>query len=230
MVLAPVPDKLTVMTYLHQIRTHFQTHGNKIPKLGTLDGLDPSETSISALMSKYNFSTPLESDTGLSKSVVNKKRKTSSTKATSAGKKENQPGKKNTQPKSVASQKKELNSKENTVVTPPESLNRMEVVGFPTELKMIESESEDEDEMLNVKIANKMEQKKVKETERKERAEREKIEREKAEKERREKQRIRKEQLEKEKIEREKTEKEEVLKETGSENEKVCDLKRFCDS
>ena len=61
MVLAPVPDKLTVMTYLHQIRTHFNTHGSKIPRMASLDSMDPTTSSISALMSKYNFSSPAKS-------------------------------------------------------------------------------------------------------------------------------------------------------------------------
>ena len=61
MVLAPVPDKLTVMTYLHQIRTHFNTHGSKIPRMTSFDNMDSSATSISALMSKYNFSSPVHS-------------------------------------------------------------------------------------------------------------------------------------------------------------------------
>ena len=61
MVLAPVPDKLTVMTYLHQIRTHFNTHGSKIPRLASLGNMDSSPTSISALMSKYNFESPVQS-------------------------------------------------------------------------------------------------------------------------------------------------------------------------
>lgn len=61
MVLAPVPDKLTVMTYLHQIRTHFNMHGSKIPRMTSFDGMDSTPTSISALMSKYNFSSPVQS-------------------------------------------------------------------------------------------------------------------------------------------------------------------------
>ena len=67
MVLAPVPDKLTVMTYLHQIRTHFNTHGSKIPRITSFDKVDSSSTSISALMSKYNFSSPVQSPRNESK-------------------------------------------------------------------------------------------------------------------------------------------------------------------
>jgi len=61
MVLAPVPDKLTVMTYLHQLRTHFNTHGSKIPRLASFDKVDSSPSSLSALMSKYDFSSPMQS-------------------------------------------------------------------------------------------------------------------------------------------------------------------------
>ena len=61
MVLAPVPDKLTVMTYLHQLRTHFNTHGSKIPRLASFDKVDSSPSSLSVLMSKYDFCSPVQS-------------------------------------------------------------------------------------------------------------------------------------------------------------------------
>ena len=50
MVLAATPDKLSVMTYLHQIKHYFENSTNS------------SKNSINMLMSQYNFMTGTEDD------------------------------------------------------------------------------------------------------------------------------------------------------------------------
>ncbi len=155
MVLAAVPDKLTVMTYLHQIRTHFNTHGSKIPRLASFDNMDPSESSISALMTKYNYTSPTESPISENKKVKTKK---SNKKEISDNKVKNE----------------EIDKKSNKVVSPVKSSNPFEddedmVIDKDSakELQMdnakeqstIEKEaeeSEDEDEMLNILIDKKI--------------------------------------------------------------------------
>ena len=158
MVLAPVPDKLTVMTYLHQIRTHFKTHGSKIPRITSYESMDSTASSISALMSKYNFSSPVHSpreessssekfsfnDTSPEKATSNKASESKSSNETSSISK---------QQKVVT---KSLNPFEEDEPETTDSKPDDEKPKVKEERSAIVTEEVDEDEMLNLIIHKKI--------------------------------------------------------------------------
>ena len=162
MVLAPVPDKLTVMTYLHQIRTHFQTHGSKIPRLAAYDNMDASESSIGALMSRYNFSSPVQSPKEESNSSEKftfkekpKAKTLDSTKDTSELKK-SIGGTSKVEESQVTVTKKSLNPFEDDEPMDTDSKTLKEKISNPEQKNEVEAEEVDEDEMLNSIIDKKI--------------------------------------------------------------------------
>ncbi len=181
MVLAAVPDKLTVMTYLHQIRTHFNTHGNKIPKLSSFEKMDPAETSISALMSKYNYSSPIESP------VKDKKTpKTNKSILKESRKEDKALLKSEASSKTVNMKTDKDNSSSKISSNPFEDEDEVDMaVEDPAKEKKLSAkeavESEDEDEMLNIMIDKKIQRQasvKVEKEERKLRAEEKRMQKE----------------------------------------------------
>eukprot|EP00794_Sanderia_malayensis_P015799 gene15799-17392_t len=152
MVLAAVPDKLTVMTYLHQIRTHFNTHGSKIPRLASFDTMDPSDSSISALMTKYNYTSPSESPGSENKTLGSEKktkviadRVDKSSSLSSQGSKE---AKKIVTPSSKPSS--------NPFEDDEDMISEKEAEKGTVRNQIEAEDSEDEDEMLNAMIDRKI--------------------------------------------------------------------------